>query len=347
MGSKVDGAKATLYINKYFDNEGAIEKLHIFAGNMKVATVDGEATVFHHDDHLTGSNVETDINGDMIELLDYYPYGSIRINDKTGNYKNNYKFTGKELDDATGLYYYGARYYSASLGRFVSVDPWFGNLNDPQSLNKFTYVRNNPLKYTDPTGKFWWYGFYDWTGYEGVTGFLMKAGEVLGGHDRALDVIEQGQPIVDSTSAKYGVDPNLTNAIIYEEQSHLTPDEILGREQLFPNFEPSGYDGGVGIMQVSGKIGKNFGNYSKTELARDPVKNIDSGVSYLSAINQNQCKKPAIVGKEYNGSNSYGERIASQMNNSKYNTNIVSDILQGAANSIKESVGGIIDKFTK
>lgn len=79
---------------------------------------------------------------------------------KVGDYENNYKYTGKELDVETDLYYYGARYYDAEIGRFpprrtgVSVDPWFGDLNDPQSLNKYAYVRNNPLKYVDPSGEF-------------------------------------------------------------------------------------------------------------------------------------------------------------------------------------------------
>ena len=62
-------------------------------------------------------------------------------------------FTGKELDDETGLNYYGARYYDAKIGRFVSIDPWEGNLTDPQSLNKYSYTLNNPLKFNDPTGK--------------------------------------------------------------------------------------------------------------------------------------------------------------------------------------------------
>ena len=65
---------------------------------------------------------------------------------------NHFKFTGKELDDETGLYNYGARYYSPGLGRFVTPD-WsakpvpipYANLKDPQTLNLYPYVRNNPV----------------------------------------------------------------------------------------------------------------------------------------------------------------------------------------------------------
>jgi RHS repeat-associated protein len=76
---------------------------------------------------------------------------------------DDHKYTGKELDEDTGLYYYGARYYNASLGIFISQDPVYlglgtGNLSilhDPQSLNSYSYARNNPIANNDPTGEFW------------------------------------------------------------------------------------------------------------------------------------------------------------------------------------------------
>src|SRR3989339_215755 len=60
--------------------------------------------IFHHTDHLSGSNVDTDINGNTVEVLDYYPYGNVRLNEKSGDYKNkyksDYKLTSDELLDA-------------------------------------------------------------------------------------------------------------------------------------------------------------------------------------------------------------------------------------------------------
>jgi hypothetical protein len=140
-------------------------------------------------------------------------------------------------------------------------DPKSQVLTDPQSLNSYSYANDNPIVKSDPSGKFWWEGFYDWRGYSGFPGFIMKMGEVFGGHERALNAMQTYQGTINADSQKYGVDPRLTNAVVYEEQSHLTPDEALGREQLFPNIG----NGGVGVMQVSGSIGKQFGNYSKED----------------------------------------------------------------------------------
>jgi RHS repeat-associated protein len=62
------------------------------------------------------------------------------------------RFTGKERDSETGLDYLGARYYGSTMGRFLSPDPFGGHREDPQTLNKYNYVANNPLSRTDSTG---------------------------------------------------------------------------------------------------------------------------------------------------------------------------------------------------
>jgi RHS repeat-associated protein len=66
---------------------------------------------------------------------------------------SNYAFlTLKERDIETGLDYFLARYYASAQGRFTSADSYGGRLTNPQTLNRYAYVLNNPLKYTDPTG---------------------------------------------------------------------------------------------------------------------------------------------------------------------------------------------------
>ena len=96
-------------------------------------------------------------------MMDYYPYGSIRLNQKNGTLDEKRKFIGEQFDDATQLSYLNARYYDGGRGGFLSEDPVFINLGvdrrteqvlqDPQLMNSYNYGRNNPLKYVDPDGK--------------------------------------------------------------------------------------------------------------------------------------------------------------------------------------------------
>jgi RHS repeat-associated protein len=79
----------------------------------------------------------------------YYPYGDEAYSQ---TFDPGYKFTGYERDTETELDYAFARYYNYRLGRFMSADPAGGDLSDPQSENRYAYVRNNPTNMTDPSG---------------------------------------------------------------------------------------------------------------------------------------------------------------------------------------------------
>lgn len=116
-----------------------------------------QTKAFHHTDHLTGSSIETDASGNTLQTLDYQPFGSLRVNTKTGTYDNKHKFTGKELDTETSLTYFGARYYDSEIGRWMGVDPLVRDLQVkhlvfPQKLNGYGYVVNNSLKNIDIWG---------------------------------------------------------------------------------------------------------------------------------------------------------------------------------------------------
>ena len=82
--------------------------------------------------------------------ISYFPYGVTRL--ETGTLDTDKLFTGQRLDD-TGLYFYGARYYDATIGRFISPDSIVPNPANPQCLNRYSYCVNNPLKYIDPSGR--------------------------------------------------------------------------------------------------------------------------------------------------------------------------------------------------
>jgi RHS repeat-associated protein len=86
----------------------------------------------------------------------YLPYGQERaVAGGSSTSPNHYKFTGKERDPESGLDYFGARYYASALGRFLSPDEGPLREEDPQSLNRLAYVRNNPTRYVDEHGNYW------------------------------------------------------------------------------------------------------------------------------------------------------------------------------------------------
>ena len=103
------------------------------------------------DNQSTNSRIqctETTATGGAVYDSNYVPFGPDQ--DESGS--EEFKYTGKH-QDATGLYYFGARYYDPETGRFITEDLVKGKLSDPQSLNQYAYCRNNPYKYVDPDGK--------------------------------------------------------------------------------------------------------------------------------------------------------------------------------------------------
>jgi RHS repeat-associated protein len=114
---------------------------------------------FYHNDHLGGVNVISDINGAKEQLTEYEPWGSVSRSEgptvgSPPETDTTHAFTGQEIDPETGLYYYGGRYYDAEIARFISPDIIIQEPSNPQNLNRYSYVINNPLLFVDPSGHF-------------------------------------------------------------------------------------------------------------------------------------------------------------------------------------------------
>lgn len=106
---------------------------------------------FYHPDHLGTSTFLTDANGVSYQFFLNLPYGETMAEQKgSGYYQNAYKFNGKELDEETGLYYYGARYMDPKLSIWLSVDPL---AEEFPSWSPYNFVMNNPLRFIDPDGR--------------------------------------------------------------------------------------------------------------------------------------------------------------------------------------------------
>jgi len=141
---------------------------HVFMGNTRVASIvkhkdeQQPATYYYASDHLGSSSVLTNNTGSYHERIEYLPYGEVWLEDTANtNYSTPYKFTGKELDKETGLYYYGARYYDAMISRWISTDPALvlyisgkpnGGVYNSINIDLYKYGNNNPIRYYDPDG---------------------------------------------------------------------------------------------------------------------------------------------------------------------------------------------------
>lgn len=135
-------------------NPGANTYLHVMDGDQRIALVrrgpshpseSGPSSQYHLGDHLGSSSVVLDADGGFINREEYTPYGETSF----GSFgRKRYRFTSKERDEESGLYYHGARYYVPWLGRWASTDP--SGLMD--NLNGYAYARGRPTTLVDSNG---------------------------------------------------------------------------------------------------------------------------------------------------------------------------------------------------
>ncbi|MCX7747822.1 MAG: hypothetical protein N2645_13180 [Clostridia bacterium] len=105
------------------------------------------STYVYHSDHLGSSNVISDYKGNVYQHIEYTPYGELWMDESDADANLlPYKFTGKEMDEETGMYSFPARYYEPTFSRWMSVDPAM------DGVNWYGYCNNNPVNYVDPTG---------------------------------------------------------------------------------------------------------------------------------------------------------------------------------------------------
>jgi len=170
-----DGSKAheRIYLGgfeiyrKYHRNKVALERetLHVMDDKHRIAlvetkTIDGKSQPaslpdvlirYQFSNHLDSSCLEVDEEAAIISYEEYYPYGSTSYEAVRRDVEispKRYRYTGKERDEETGLYYHGTRYYAEWLGRWTSCDP--KGIGDGPNL--YAYGRDNPIVYSDPAG---------------------------------------------------------------------------------------------------------------------------------------------------------------------------------------------------
>jgi len=140
---------------RHFDSLGVLSDVisdfdfSIFRKTLDVNKPEHNYMYWYHKDHLGSSTQISDYRERVIHHIEYMPSGE-QFSEQRDSWSTPYKFNGKELDAETGLYYYGARYYTPEIGIWLSVDP----LSDKYpSLSPYAYCANNPVMLVDPDGR--------------------------------------------------------------------------------------------------------------------------------------------------------------------------------------------------
>ena len=104
---------------------------------------------YYHPDHLGSSSYITNLNGEVVQHIEYVPFGEVFVEERNNIWNTPYLFNAKEFDEETGLYYYGARYYDPRLSLWISTDP----LQEKYPYtNSYCFTSNNPIRFVDPDG---------------------------------------------------------------------------------------------------------------------------------------------------------------------------------------------------
>ena len=228
---------------------------YIYRGShMLAAEVPDSAKVRHfHLDHLGTPRLITGNGGAEISRHNYHPFGE-EINPPAGA-REKKQFTGHERD-AESLDYMHARFYAPYMGRFLSVDPTWesADLPTPQSWNRYSYVRNNPVNLTDPDGKV--------PVVPIVIGLLWLGDKAYAAYEARQDYknVRSGQTTVTSVAKRRGLETVLGmalgpagrlggKAITKAITKSISMDEAVARA--------AAHVGGDGVMETTGK-GLNF-----------------------------------------------------------------------------------------
>jgi RHS repeat-associated protein len=175
----------------------AVEKAYIYANSQILAQYDGDWRTpldckhFYLHDRLGSVRQIIDCQGNIVKLYTYNPFGELL--EENGSFGNPFRFTGQYFDSEIGQYYLRARQYDPHLGRFISRDPILGKFEEPLTLHKYLYCRNDPILFIDPDGL--------WAAY--ITGTVMysRVGSIIRQSGIVFD--EQGDLDECMTEADY------------------------------------------------------------------------------------------------------------------------------------------------
>lgn len=251
------------------DSSGVLLADYTFGDSIdEVLTMNrGVNTYYHYYDGLGSVTELTDASGTLVENYTYDPYGLSSITLSTVG--NPFQFTGRRLDDESGLYFYRARQNDPTIGRFLQRDP-IGYTVD--SLNLYEYAMNNSVRYTDPFGLYQYettnvgIAFIHESNPFNTDGSFYQQASSIGsffGGDLADAVATSGQSIVEQTNAACkdsGWQNAYTGAQITAGVAALTAGALIGVEAATAiRIEVHGTHGGRVLPHLQGIKGPGWG----------------------------------------------------------------------------------------
>ncbi len=278
---KTDGTTGTLYwygtggeVLQETDLAGVLKREFVYFNGTRTARRDAPSGNVHYyfSDHLGSSNVVTCADGTIKEESDFYPFGGERVVTNLLP-DQDYKFTGKERDPETNLDYFGARYYSFNFGRFITPD-WadkptavpYADFGNPQSLNLYSYVGNNPMAKVDKDGHCGpacplipslIAGGLTWFGFEGGEAYY---------HGKEFDALKESYKAQTKMLELYTDNP------MGAAQSRIDVDALKNsiqatKLQLFQQ----GYQVGSDVNSLLGSVNKGGGSSNPSQAKVDKI----------------------------------------------------------------------------
>ena len=304
--------------NIYLGDTRIVTKLN--SGKDPTYQEESQKQYYYHSDHLGSASLISDYNGKEYQRIEYTPYGETWV-EKTSNTGNEflpYKFTGKEIDEETGLYYYGARYLDPKYSLWISADPALGDYipgvgkataNDIGKLpgmggafnhinfNLYHYAGNNPVKYTDPTGM----DIDDWQNNgDGTWTIISEGAKLWDVWGENWDVCSGVTSEEDAKKIKVGqtfgfkIDKNSSSSPILEDLAR----ELLERERTSTidipittsEYVKQGVIGaGEMILGILGYVGVTLYGAAAETAAIEQQKQIDPSIGYSMMTGYSGC----------------------------------------------------------
>ena len=241
-------------------------------------------------DHLGSTAITTNSSGSRVAELRYKAWGETRYT--WGTTPTTYRFTGQREDATIGLYFYNARYYDPALGMFLSPDTLVPEPGNPQALNRYSYVYNNPLRYTDPSGHCPWCFYYAaWrVGYEIGTvifpGVDRMRRDQIGGQ-----LVTQLSDTITRQATAQEVDPSTVSAILRHESAAFERRVLTPLPMMSPGLIANAGETAQALIQGdTASIGPG-----QMQLRR--ARELEQ-LGYVTARGSDQERIQALLGKE-------------------------------------------------